>query len=174
MPEKTPETTSVSELIDHLASSNPVLRQTSRRQLVEIGSPEVTRALIHELTHPDDHVRWEAAKALATLADPVAAHALMHAMEDDNSDVRWVAAEALIALGEDGLITVLSGLTRRARSFDYCKSAHHVVHHMRQRGYDEVLAPVIEALDTLEPGVAAPPAAFNALTIIRKSRGELE
>ena len=166
MTEKKPETASIEELIENLASDDPVAREKSREQLVIQGGPVATRALVRKLVDPNDHVRWEAAKALSEIADPVAAPALMHAMEDDNEDVRWLAAEGMVALGEVGLVTTLSGLIKRARSIEFCKSAHHVMHHLAQQGHADITSPVLEALQTSEPEITAPTAAYKALLAI--------
>jgi hypothetical protein len=87
----------------------------------------------------------------------------MHALEDDDENVRWLAAEGLIELGEVGLVTTLSGLIKRARSIEFCKSAHHVMHHLAQRGYANITTPVLEALQTSQPEFTAPTAAYKAL-----------
>ncbi len=154
----------LAELIAHFADDDPATRQSSRDELVRRGGPDVTRALVVELNDPRPLVRWEAAKALLTLADPIAAPALLHTLEDEDPDVRWVSAEGLVALGETGLVTVLSGLTRRARSPEFCKCAHQVLHDLKKTtGHAELIAPVLVALERSEPGVTAPVAAFAAL-----------
>lgn len=153
----------LASLVASLASADPVERQTARERLVDMGGQEVTRALVGQLIHPRQHVRWEAAKALTAIADPVAAPGLMHALDDEDSDVRWVAGEGLIALGNDGLLTVLSGLTKRSVSLDYCNAAHHVLHDLRKPGNLEIIAPVLQALESSEPEATAPPAAYSAL-----------
>ena len=163
MVENKVETAKLEELVEGLASGDPVTRGRSREKLVAIGSHDVTRALIRELVDPRTQVRWEAAKALSEIADPVAAPALMHAMEDDEENVRWLAAEAMVELGEVGLVTTLSGLIKRARSIEFCKSAHHVMHHLGQRGHASITTPVLEALQTSEPEITAPTAAYRAL-----------
>lgn len=157
------------ELIEQLASDDPVVREQSRERLVAIGTPEVTRALVRQLLDQRPKVRWEAAKALSEIADPVAAPALMHALEDDDENVRWLAAEGLVELGEVGLITTLSGLIKRARSIEYCKSAHHVMHHLGQRGHASITGPVLEALQTSQPEITAPTAAYKALQTVEQS-----
>jgi hypothetical protein len=164
----THEANRVEELIEQLADENPVTRQSAREELVRLGGPEVTRALVAELIDPRTHVRWEAAKALNAIADPIAAHGLTHALDDDDRDVRWVAAEGLIVLGKTGLMTVLSGLAKRAQSTAFCRSAHQVLREMRSRGYADVVAPVLGALEGSEPGVGAPPAAYVALVALQQ------
>ncbi len=158
----------VSTLIAQLASSEPVTRQKARASLVSRGGHDVTRAVAAELVDPRRHVRWEAAKALVEIADPIAAHALLLALEDKDQDVRWLAAEGLAALGETGLLTVLSGLTRRATSLEFCQGAHHVLHELKPKGHDEIMDRVLKALEASEPEVAAPVAAYDALVAIKQ------
>jgi hypothetical protein len=88
---------------------------------------------------------------------------LVHALDDDNEDVRWLAAEGLVALRKTGLMAVLSGLIKRAGSTAFCRSAHHVLHGCSQEGNAKAIAPVLVALNGPEPGVCAPPAAYDAL-----------
>ena len=157
----------ITSLVTGLASSEPVARQQAREKLIRLGGHDVTAALVAESLDPRRQVRWEAVKALAALADPVAAPALLHALEDHDSDVRWVAAEGLVGLRRVGLLTVLSGLTRRARSIEFCRSAHHVLHDLKKHGHADVIAEVLTALDQDEPETAAPPAANRALESLK-------
>ncbi len=163
---KAEESNLVDTLIDRLADKEPAVRETSRNKLIELGGPEVTRALVMTLIHPRPRVRWEAAKALQAIADPAAAPALMHAMDDEENDVRWVAAEGLIALDDVGLRMTLSGLMKRAASIEFCKSAHHVLHEIKQPA--SIISPVLRALEESEPAVAAPPAAYQALLLLNE------
>lgn len=160
----------IASLIAQLAHHDPAARQTAREKLVQIGGHAVTRALVAEFIDPLPHVRWEAAKALASIADPVAAHGLMHALDDDDDDVRWVAGEGLIALHEVGLTTVLSGLTKRARSLAFCRGAHHVLRELRAEGNAAIINPVLDALDSPDPEIAAPVAAYQALLTLKPLR----
>ena len=156
------------QLIGELASTDPVLRETARHALVRRSTPEVTVALVSELLDPRPHVRWEAAKALGGLRDPIAASALLDALDDNEADVRWVAAEGLIALGRIGLLAALHGLTKHARSTDFRRSAHHVLHELL--GQDEspsVIAPVLAALEQPDSAISAPLAAYRALTVLK-------
>jgi hypothetical protein len=161
----------ISDLIKQLAHRDASVRVKARRELIQRADHRVTRALVVELNDPTPHVRWEAAKSLVEIADPVAAHGLMHALDDDDKDVRWVAGEGLVALGKVGLVTVLSGLTRRARSIRFCRGAHHVLHALRDKENDAVIASVIASLETSEPEVTAPLAAFDALLTLKQSPG---
>jgi HEAT repeat protein len=151
----------IRQLVAQLADAEAPVRMESREQLVHLRSHEVTLELVRAIIDPRTHVRWEAAKALLAIADPVSAPALMHALEDENEDVRWVAAEGLISLGKVGLLTVLSGLTKRAGSVAFCRSAHHVL--CESKTDEQVIAPVRTALEDLDGALAAPLAAFQAL-----------
>jgi len=158
--------------IQDLGNQDSKVRQKAREQLVEVGDHDVTRALVGELVDPRKQVRWEVAKALIEIADPVAAPALVHALDDEDSDVRWMAGEGLIALGKSGLLAVLSGVTKQARSLDFCKAAHHVLHDLKLHGDEETIAPVLEALASSEPAVTAPPAALHALMALKNGGGD--
>src|SRR6185369_16509472 len=59
-------------------------------------------------------------------------------------------------------MAVLSGLIKRAGSTAFCQGAHHVLHGSSQEGNAKANAPVLVALNGLEPGVFAPPAAYTA------------
>jgi len=167
MAENTGDIETTSLLIKSLSSNDPVVRQKARERLIEVGDREVTRALVGEMVNPNSQVRWEAAKALTGIADPVSAHSLMYALDDEDEDVRWVAGEGLIALGKVGLLTVLSGLAKRGQSLDFCKSSHHVLHDLNQDEFGEIVAPVLKALKSSEPEVAASVAAYHALGLLR-------
>ena len=156
------EMNEIGQLIEFLAADDAALRERARSELVRLGGSDVTRALVSELVDTRRRVRWEAAKALAALADTVAAPALLQVLDDDDADVRWVAGEGLIALREVGLLSVLSGMTRRAGSIEFCKSAHHVLHELKKWGHADVITPVLAALEQSEPQLAAPSAAYKA------------
>ncbi|MCA9223450.1 MAG: HEAT repeat domain-containing protein [Planctomycetales bacterium] len=158
--------TETSQLVRQLADADAVVREKARNQLIQLGTSDVTRALLQAVIDPRPHVRWEAAKALQAVADPVAASALMHALEDEVADVRWVAGEGLIALNKVGLRMVLSGLIARAGSVEFRKSAHHVLHESKDLA--GVVAPVLQALGQSEPAVAAPLAAYHALVALNE------
>jgi HEAT repeat protein len=157
------------EWIVSLASTDPVVRERAREALVAAGTCSVIRALVGELNDPRQHIRWEAAKALAAIADPISAPALVDVLDDEDDEVRWIAAEALVAMGNEGLLSVLSGLVKRARSINFCRGAHHVLHDFcrikipHKRIDRSAVAPVVEALEKAAPAISAPPAAHKAL-----------
>jgi HEAT repeat protein len=152
----------VQHWVAQLASDQMLIRQSSREQLVHDPSPAVTRELIGALRDPRMHVRWEAAKALQEIADPTSVSALVQALDDESKDVRWLAAEGLVALNRLGVLAVLEALTcGAARTMAIRTSAHHVLS-MNKR-YAENLAPVVMALEQLDPGLLTPVMAFTAL-----------
>ena len=156
-------TEKIKQLIAKLSDEDSQVRSAAREELVEIGGPEVTNALMLELLDTRPYVRWEAAKGLVPLRDASTAASLLHAMDDEDADVRWVAGEGLVVLGTTGLMTVLSGLIRNARSIQFCQAAHHVLNEFKKYGNADLLAPVINALEHSEPAVTVPPVAFQAL-----------
>jgi HEAT repeat protein len=164
--------TEITKLVAQLSSTDPAARQRARESLVKLAGRDATQPVSIELTDPRPHVRWEAAKTLAAIADPMAAYSLLHALDDEDQDVRWLAAEGLGALGRVGLLTTLSGLTRQARSLDFCHSAHHALHNLRQEGNADVVNPVLKALESSEPEVTAPVAAYGALVALKQDRAQ--
>ncbi len=177
-PQRPPtDSATIALLVDQLAHEDSTHRQEARNKLALMGGPAVP-ALMESLYDPRDHVRWEAAKTLEMIADPLTAPALVATLDDENKDVRWVAGEALAALGDAALAPVLFALIRRASSYGFCKGAHHVLHELaRKERRRALIAPVLEGLESIEPGVSAPPAALTALETWRRSireRAEVE
>jgi HEAT repeat protein len=159
----------VNALLAQLAHEDSTRRHEARAKLGAMGSPAVP-GLIECLYDPREHVRWEAAKTLEIIADPLTASALVTALEDENKDVRWVAGEALVALKDAAIAPLLYAVMRRASSHWLAKSAHHVLHELaKKRRLHDLLAPVLTELESLEPGVSAPPAALTALEQWRNS-----
>ena len=151
-------------LIATLAGNDGLERQRARESLVDIGKPAVA-ALIEVLAAPDSnyHMRWEAAKALSDLEDPEAASMLVNALEDEDFGVRWLAAEGLIALGRDGLSPLLKALVKRSNSTSLREGAHHVLRMLDDAELHYQVAPVLAALEDVEPILEVPVAAHAAL-----------
>ena len=163
----------ISEMLVALVSPSPVARRKAREALVALGTPAVP-SLIQLLSHRKPHVRWEAAKAIGGIGDPIAAFALVNALKDRDGDVRWLAAEGLAALGRDALPPLLAALIERAESDSLCEGAHHVCHVLvKKRGLGQILRPLLAALGQSEPEVAAPLAAYTALSQLRDSPREV-
>lgn len=156
-------TEKITQLIGKLKNEDGQVRSAARDELVQIGGPEVTQALMLELIDTRTYVRWEAAKGLVSLRDASSAASLLIAMDDEDADVRWVAGDGLVALGKAGLMTVLSGLIRNARSIQFCRAAHHVLNEFKKYGNAELIAPVVNALEHSEPAATVPTFAYAAL-----------
>jgi HEAT repeat protein len=159
----------VDVLVTSLGSRDGLERQRARQSLVEMGSA-VVAPLVDALSSPNEHTRWEAAKALKDIGDPAAAGPLVDALEDEDFGVRWLAAEGLAALGRAGLEAVLSALTTRHDSYDLREGAHHVLRMLAQGSEFEHIAPVLTALDSLEPSITVPIAAWDALHALPEAR----
>ncbi len=160
--------TTVESTIDALRSKHVAEREKAREKLIALGHAAVI-PLLHKLTDPDEHVRWEAAKVLEGIADPASADALADALHDESAGVRWTAGEALIAIGWEGCKQVLVALLRKSDSTVLCTAAHHVLSHFAKTKSGECLKPVLDRLQGAEPAVSVPPAALTALGHLRKT-----
>jgi HEAT repeat protein len=156
----------IPELIAELGSQDGVERERARETLVALGKAAVA-PLVSALSDQDGQVRWEAANALSCLRDPSAASALVEALGDDRSGVRWLAAEALIALGQGALALLLKPLSNPANAALIGDGARHVLHVLARNKGGQWLTPVVEALNSYEPGVAVPLAALRDLGQLR-------
>lgn len=162
------DSATISSLVADLASHDGQVRERARQCLVDIGGPAVA-LLIEALGDPNSQVRWEAAKALGQIADPVAAPALVKALRDKGFAIRWLAAEGLIALGSKGLVPLLRALIERSDSVWLRQGAHHVLHDLVGRVPEEVLQPVLAALEGVEPSLEVPLAAETALDALTEA-----
>lgn len=152
----------INELIVTLGDHDGLARQRARHSLVAIGQPAVP-ALAKALTDPSGQRRWEAAKALGSIRDPSAAPALVSAMEDQDFGVRWLAAEGLIGLKGAGLAPLLQALAQHPDRVWLREGAHHVFRMLVDHDLHDLVAPVLAALDGIEPVLEAPGAAQAAL-----------
>jgi HEAT repeat protein len=158
-------------LMDVLCDRDTLKRHQARLALVDIGSPAVPY-LIQALEDPDaeECVHWEAAKALSDIGDPAAAPALINILgQDEHFGIRWLAAEGLIALGRNGLVPLLNALIRHSDSAWLREGAHHVLRILAGRGLNAQVAPVLTALEDIEPAVEVPPAARAALDALSRT-----
>ena len=89
----------------------------------------------------------------------------MKALEDEEFDVRWLAAEGLIKMNIKGLKPLLKALEHRGDSALLLEGAHHVFHDLAKGGLRKSLAPVLAALEALEPGQDVPWAARHELAV---------
>jgi HEAT repeat protein len=157
-------------LMNALCDRDTLRRQRARISLVEIGAPAVPY-LVQALEDPDaeECAHWEAAKALSDIGDPAAAPVLINILgQDEHFGIRWLAAEGLIALGRDGLVPLLNALIQRSDSAWLREGAHHVLRILAGRGLYAQVAPVLAALEDIEPAVEVPPAARAALDALSR------
>ncbi|MBI4330038.1 MAG: HEAT repeat domain-containing protein [Chloroflexi bacterium] len=180
-----PEAAAVDRLVAELAGEDGFARERARQALVDIGEPALD-SLIKALSDKRKQVRWEAAKALHDIGHLRAGPALVRALEDREFDVRWLAAEGLIVLGRSGAIPLLGELVANADRSWLRQGAHHVLNHLaggdvnehhimahpiaEDKDLGEILKPVVEALEDVEPAVSAPLAAKTALDALRSTR----
>lgn len=152
----------INELIAALGDCNGLARQRARHSLVAIGKPAVP-ALVEALTDPNGQRRWEAAKALGPIRDPSAAPALVRAMDDEDFGVRWLAAEGLIVLKRAGLVPLLQALAEHPDRVWIREGVHHVCRMLVDHDLHDLVAPVLAALDGVEPVLEASRAAQATL-----------
>ena len=153
----------VGALIAQLSSSDGGERSTAREGLVRLGKPAVAPLLAVLAGQRIHNRRWEAAKALSEIADPVTAPALVATLKDRRFEIRWLAAEGLIALQGDALAPLLQALKMEGESVWLCKGAHHVLTSLSDPGLRARVAPVVAALEDVEPSLEVPEAADEVL-----------
>jgi HEAT repeat protein len=155
----------IDSLIAYLECDDVILCQKARRKLVALGHKAVP-SLVKAMTSKKFWVRWEAAKALGQIGDPTATAALIKALEDKEFDVRWLAAEGLINIGQKATVSLLEALINNPKSVWLREGAHHILHDMNRGDLDEVLRPVMNALEDVEPYVEVPVSARKALDML--------
>ena len=157
----------IDTLIKQLSDKDGQVREKARLTLVDIGK-EATLPLIKVLTARDQQTRWEAAKALVAISDPTAIPALIQTMEDTIFEVRWLASEALVGIGIDSIKPLLEKLRVCSDNLFMREEAHHVFKyvlrdHPKANELNEILKPVVHALEGSAPSVEVPGAAQTAL-----------
>ena len=136
-------------------------------------SPIFKTAFLKWLTAKDQQTRWEAAKTLVEIADPASIPALIKTLEDDIFDVRWLAAEALIAIGPDCITQLLQRLAESTKESFLHESAHHVIKYILRDNpkaieLNDILKPVVNALEGPTPRLETPGAAQTALEKLKR------
>ncbi|MEJ2738319.1 MAG: HEAT repeat domain-containing protein [Dehalococcoidia bacterium] len=157
----------IESLINDFTCDDVIKCQTARRNLVDMGSDAVN-VLVKELSNKKHWVRWEAAKALGQIGDKNAVKALVDALEDNEFDVRWLAAEALVSIGKDSLEPLLAALVDHGgESLILRQGAHHILHDMDRGDLDEIVQPVMAAVEDTAPSIEVPLVAKRALDTLR-------
>jgi HEAT repeat protein len=160
-------TDSIDILIRQLSDKDGMVREKARLMLVSVGK-EATLPLIKILTAKDQQTRWEAAKTLVSIADPLSIPALIQALQDNIFDIRWLAAEALIAIGHESVKPLLETLGASSEELFLREGAHHVLNHIirdntKTTELNEILMPVVHALESSASEIEIPGAAQTAL-----------
>lgn len=147
-----------------LGDKDGMVRRDARKSLVALGKPAVaplSRLLRHAAS---DRVRWEAAKALGEISDAGSIPALVRALEDENADVAWLAAAALRRFRERAWPELLRALMKAGPdSFQLRRGAHHVLWNRKPKKFADLLAPLLEALESGAVHEAAALAAHQLL-----------
>ena len=160
-------------LIKSLSSEDDGVRVNARQSLVALGKAAVA-PLVEALKDENNLLKWEAAKALGEIGAPEAAPILVKALEDEQFDVRWLAAVGLIGMNIKGLKPLLHALMEESDSVFLREGAHHVIHDLTKGELRKYLAPVLAALENIEPAAGCPQAAFHALEMLEKDKRILD
>jgi HEAT repeat protein len=156
----------IAHLAMELGHRSGAVRLHARQLLVTIGGPAVA-SLVALLADRNHLIRWEAAKTLGEIADARAAPALVKTLEDSDAEVRWLAAEGLVSMGRDGLPALLQAMVQHPSAFWLRSGARHVLRGLRDRGLGDLVEPVLEAQEGVEPGLQVPRAAIKVLDKMR-------
>ncbi len=167
------ESSRIAGLIFQLDDADGLKRKQARKELVALGKAS-SPALITALSHPQDHVRWEAAKALQMIRDPQAASALVSTLKDKVADVRWAAAEALIPLKEYAILPIIEALAENYNSVTFRRVAHYVLRYLeKDHLLSQPVEKVFQALGEMEPELTVPWAVEAALEELKNKPSNL-
>ncbi len=141
--------TNLETLMDMLANKDGVIRQKAREALVALGKPAVS-SLTQALQNSKlDQVRWEAAKALGSISDTRSMPSLVKALEDGNPDVAWAAADALKTFQKGAWPPLLQALIKgESDSVGLRKGVHRVLVGQKEDGFNDLLAKLLQALES--------------------------
>jgi HEAT repeat protein len=168
--EKTTRFDGVDRIIISLGDDDGLVRQAARIAAVTAGEVTVP-GLIQTLQSNNPDARWEAAKALTELRDQRAIPALVAALTDDLPGVRWLAAEALLYSGRPALEPLLHSLIEHSHSVWFREGAHHVLRGLARGDLRDAIAPVLKALDGIEPEIGVLVPAYELLKAPRRAIG---
>lgn len=162
------KTTEIKSLISDLDSKDSITRIKARAKLVSYGHQSV-KPLLKALSSKNQWVRWEAAKALRQIHDPSSVNGLISALRDEMFDVRWLAAESLISIGRKSLIPLLKAIIKYPESVWIMEGAHHVLHDMEKGDLEQILHPVLKALENTNEAIEVPLVAESVLNVLQKA-----
>ena len=156
--------------ISLLQSNDGSERTKAREALIKIGKP-VAPYIMALLTHPLNHIRWEACKTLERIREPKTAPLLAKRLMDDDMDVRWVAADALIELERYAIVPLLELIEEQFDSPVLREAAHHVLHSLKEfHLLDKKSEEVLDALKVTELPSKAAFTADRALDYFRSHK----
>jgi HEAT repeat protein len=145
-----------------LGAHDVAVRDAAVAALVRAGEMAVP-GLVEVLGHKGHAARLEAARCLRQIKSPAAAPALQAALVDNNPDISWVAAESLAALGRDGVAGLLAALEQASWDDTALRQGAHTVFRMiSDPTLERAVAPVMHAIESPEPAVTVPLAAYKA------------
>ncbi len=148
-------------------------RQRAREQLVRMGEAAVA-PLLDALTGRDIALRREAARTLSEIGSTALIPIWLDMLEDEDCDFRWFAIKGLIATGEDAVVPLLRDLERRSDSILFRDGARRVLHALARGALAPILAPVLSALDDIEPALGVLVPAFEACGQLQIRRSIVE
>jgi HEAT repeat protein len=145
----TPASANLESLLGLLASDDGMLRQQAREALVALGAPAVPPLITALESSTSQQVRWEAAKALGVIGDVRSIAGLVSTLAEGDSDVAWVAAVALTKFKQAAWPQMLHALMKDEKSYGQLRQGvHHVLVNQQEAGFDDLLATLLQALDT--------------------------
>ena len=156
----------ISVLIEKLSDEDGLVRQNARLDLQTIGKPALPQ-LCWTLNSKNKHARWEAARALAELHDPQSVPWLIRALDDKEFDIRWLAGLALIRIQELALVPLLESLLVTRKQNWLWEGARHVIRGMAKEDMAEILAPMVNAFDSIDFRIKVPIEARKLLMTLR-------
>ena len=164
MSKKKLTSTSLTSLIDMLASEDGTIRTKARKALTALGRPAVT-LLIHTLQSSKlECARWEAAKTLGAIGDRREIPQLVEALDDSAPDVAWLAAEALRKFKKAAWSSLLSLLIKSGSESALLRQrAHHVLLNQKADGFNDLLATLRKDLESNTVQGSTPLAAYAIL-----------
>ena len=97
---------------------------------------------------------------------------LISQLSDNELDARRHAVEGLSAIGYDVLKPLTSAMIADPNSLPLRNGAHHILHHISEDGYYNLLKPLMQAIEGAIPNVEVPAAARKLQAELAKSEAE--
>jgi HEAT repeat protein len=153
-------------LVDAMSSGVPGLYRAAEQALEEMGALALP-ALMRALRHSDNYFRFRATCTISRIGGRQAIPALLEALEDVDIGVRWLAGEALACQEDEVLEPLLQNLVHKPIDASLREGTLHVLARFQRRALRAV-APVVEALKSVDYAIFAPMAAYKVLQKLHK------